>query len=750
MKKLFLYTGFLLYITVGHSQSLHKVQEVKGNASEKIVMNIQKQSGVLASSLSESFESTIFPPTGWTTFTFGGSGWSRETVGTPLPLWGESEITAPPGGGNAVVYCTFSFDSLFNDQWLITPLIEDIQSEDTLYFWMRNQIYDYSDTVYIYYTTDGTDFNLIGRVSYPEFGDTNWGKWYLPLGQYITPGSSVYIGFQEFLYDNLTNGGAICLDLVEIKSTVTANAPTVTTNNPSNVTSSSATLNGTVNPNNSTTTVSFQYGTSIAYGNQVDAEQSPVNGTNNVNVSASISGLQSNTLYHFRVVAIGGGTTVNGSDATFTTSQTTTYPSNINLNNSFTFNDPTQSSSYRMIGLPGNNNLPPTQFISGTQKTDWNMFYDNGAADNYFVEYNGSTTFNFAPGKGFWVLSRNAINVNTQVNTVTLAGDNTYSVAVHSGWNIISNPFEKNVSLTDIQNANGLTANAIIYAFNGNFSQPTTMLPYEGYYFNNVTSLNSLKIPYPFTTGTQRTSEPSYPFSEKNLTLKLNTEEFSSNVIIGFDQSASYDFDDMDYFAPPGDFEEVRINLINNKLSTSYKQLFTEHRPQVGEGQKFDLLIKNATSKKADLLIEGVEKFTEYEIYLVDERLKKFYDLKTVNKIEMGGNRQSNEFSLLIGNRNFINTYKDNSVPTEFAIYQNYPNPFNPSTFIRYQVPEKMHVSIKVFDVLGNLIKTLVDEVKNEGYYEVEWDAGNQTSGVYFYQIKTAGFTEAKKMILLR
>jgi hypothetical protein len=849
MKKLLLFTGFFICSTVGYSQSLHKVQEVKGNTSEKIALNIPKQS-VPASSLSESFESTTFPPTGWTTFTFSGSGWSRETVGTPLPLWGESEITTPPGGGNAVAYCTFSFDSSFNDQWLITPLIGDVRSEDTLYFWMRNQIYDYSDTVYIYYTTDGTEFNLIGRVSYPELGDTNWGKWYLPLGQYITSGSSVYIGFQEFLYDNQTNGGAICLDLVEIKGTETANAPTVTTNSASNVTSNSATLNGTVNPNNSSTTVtfeygtsasygneipatpspidgnlgigvsadlsglqpnttyhyrvratnsvgvsggtdvtfttssvsapsastgsatnistnsatlngtvnpngmttavSFQYGTTTAYGNQLGADQSPVSDSSNVSVSTNISGLQANTLYHFRVVAIGGGTTANGSDATFTTSQTTTYPSTINLNNSFTFNALTQSSSYRMLGLPGNNNLPPTQFISGTQKTDWNMFYDNGATDNYFEEYNGSTTFNFTPGKGFWVLSRNAINVNTQVNTVTLAGDNTYSVTIHSGWNIISNPFEKNVSLADIQNANGLAANAIIYAFNGNFSQPTTMSPYEGYYFNNVTGLNSLKIPYPFTTGTQKISEPFYPFSEKNFTLKLNTEEFSSKVIIGFDQSASYDFDDMDYFAPPGDFEEVRINLINNKLSTSYKQLFTEHRPQVGEGQKFDLLIKNATNKKADLLAEGVEKFTEYEIYLVDERLKKFYDLKTANKIEIKGNHQSNEFSLLIGNRNFINTYKENSTPTEFALYQNYPNPFNPSTFIRYQVPEKMHISIKVFDVLGDLIKTLVDEVKNEGYYEAVWDASNQTSGVYFYQIKTESFTETKKMILLR
>ena len=226
MKKYLLLTlNIFLFLSLAYPQNLHKVKEVQESKIEQLNLNVLNKPGIPSASLSESFESTTFPPSGWTIVTNGGSGWSRETVGTPLPEWGGSTITTPSGGGNAVAYCTYSNNPSFNDQWLITPLIQNIQSTDTLFFWMRNQIDDYSDTVYIYYSTDGTNFNQIGQVNYPELGDTNWGKWYLHLGQYITAGSDVYISFREYLVDNLNNGGAISLDLVSISGSGTSTYP---------------------------------------------------------------------------------------------------------------------------------------------------------------------------------------------------------------------------------------------------------------------------------------------------------------------------------------------------------------------------------------------------------------------------------------------------------------------------------------------------------------------------------------------
>jgi hypothetical protein len=90
------------------------------------------------------------------------------------------------------------------------------------------------------------------------------------------------------------------------------------------------------------------------------------------------------------------------------------------------------------------------------------------------------------------------------------------------------------------------------------------------------------------------------------------------------------------------------------------------------------------------------------------------------------------------------------NIPTEYGLDQNYPNPFNPSTRINYQLPENSFVSVKVYDILGNLIATLVDEEVEAGFHSVNWNAGNLSSGVYFYTINSGSFTATKKLMLLK
>ncbi len=87
---------------------------------------------------------------------------------------------------------------------------------------------------------------------------------------------------------------------------------------------------------------------------------------------------------------------------------------------------------------------------------------------------------------------------------------------------------------------------------------------------------------------------------------------------------------------------------------------------------------------------------------------------------------------------------------TDYLLYQNYPNPFNPTTTINFSVPNLSFVTLKIFDVLGNEITTLVNEEKPMGNYEVEFDATNLSSGVYFYRLQASDFIDTKKMILLK
>ena len=97
----------------------------------------------------------------------------------------------------------------------------------------------------------------------------------------------------------------------------------------------------------------------------------------------------------------------------------------------------------------------------------------------------------------------------------------------------------------------------------------------------------------------------------------------------------------------------------------------------------------------------------------------------------------------------------NSSVPEKFSLYQNYPNPFNPTTKIRFDIPETvkrktLNVKLIVYDVLGKEITTLVNEELNTGSYIIDWNASDYPSGVYFYKLETEGYTNVKRMILVK
>jgi hypothetical protein len=88
--------------------------------------------------------------------------------------------------------------------------------------------------------------------------------------------------------------------------------------------------------------------------------------------------------------------------------------------------------------------------------------------------------------------------------------------------------------------------------------------------------------------------------------------------------------------------------------------------------------------------------------------------------------------------------------PDIFKLYQNYPNPFNPTTTINYELPITNYVELSIFNYLGQKVATLISEVQNTGYHQVEWDASKFSSGVYYYQIKAGEFFATRKMLLIK
>ncbi len=93
---------------------------------------------------------------------------------------------------------------------------------------------------------------------------------------------------------------------------------------------------------------------------------------------------------------------------------------------------------------------------------------------------------------------------------------------------------------------------------------------------------------------------------------------------------------------------------------------------------------------------------------------------------------------------------EQHALPYEFALAQNYPNPFNPSTTIRYSVPARGQVTIRIYNLLGQEVATLFDGMQEPGHYTIVWDASRQSSGVYFYRMTAPGFNAVRKMLVIR
>jgi hypothetical protein len=119
------------------------------------------------------------------------------------------------------------------------------------------------------------------------------------------------------------------------------------------------------------------------------------------------------------------------------------------------------------------------------------------------------------------------------------------------------------------------------------------------------------------------------------------------------------------------------------------------------------------------------------------------------------------EIYCLSSSNSGVDTEEDHKV-FHFSLFQNYPNPFNPSTLIpftiygsRFIVHSPIHTTLKIYNILGKKVRTLVDEPRRAGYYEVIWDGKDDSgkevsSGIYFYQLRAGNFIETKKLVLIK
>lgn len=190
--------------------------------------------------LSESFEGDTFPPPGWTRVCLGGSNWVQSWSGrTPFPAWMSGTMWTPEGGGNRMAYCTYSYakdkfpdsnagDGKINNNWIISRKVRNVQPDTVLGFWVSKCFIKFADILNVKISTTGQaveDFTIdAATYNFPRETEENTTTWEqdrkeyeyktIPIGTLVPAGSDIYIGFQEYYFNNWYDVGGMQLDLI--------------------------------------------------------------------------------------------------------------------------------------------------------------------------------------------------------------------------------------------------------------------------------------------------------------------------------------------------------------------------------------------------------------------------------------------------------------------------------------------------------------------------------------------------------
>ena len=152
--------------------------------------------------------------------------------------------------------------------------------------------------------------------------------------------------------------------------------------------------------------------------------------------------------------------------------------------------------------------------------------------------------------------------------------------------------------------------------------------------------------------------------------------------------------------------------------------------------------VEELTNLSFSLKTSGMRKTKVHLKILLDENISGEYTLSELT---------AEDSVLHIGKEGYQEvSFGGDLAVIEYALEQNYPNPFNPSTTLKYQIQQNGFVTLKVYDILGKEVATLVNEVKTQGIYEVNFNASNLASGVYLYRLNVNDYVDVKKMILLK
>ncbi|WP_205720181.1 putative Ig domain-containing protein [Fodinibius halophilus] len=411
------------------------------------------------------------------------------------------------------------------------------------------------------------------------------------------------------------------------------------------------------------------------------------------------------------------------------------------------------SNDYRLVGLPGGDDVPVDELFEGEYGKDWKVFSDNGKQEDYLVEYSENNPLTFSEGKGYWVLSKKALTVGGKIQPVPISKKDTYSITLQPGWCIISTPFTRTVNWEDVQKYN--QTNFAIFGYDGSFYESDKLKPFFAYYvYNDEGKEVELEIPYTSINKreqeekTERKKLSSKP-AKITLEVKMKGQKRPANVHMVYDAQQSEQNRHTKYM-PPLKLSKFGAGIVNKKESNRKKLLHTV-------GDVFDRDRKHYTIEiKANK--KGIVKWTpkisglnnNIAVMVTEAKKGRAKILRNGETYPFMSAEGRKQFEVYIGTTAELEKVKDSMIPQKITLNQNYPNPFNPTTTIQFGIKKQSDVTLEVFDVLGRKVKTLVNERLKEGWHQVNFDGRRLASGTYFYRLIVGRKLHTKKMVLIK
>lgn len=437
------------------------------------------------------------------------------------------------------------------------------------------------------------------------------------------------------------------------------------------------------------------------------------------------------------------------------------YSSDVPVSITYSFDDAAEAQDYRLVALPGAANRPLDGTLNGEAGINWQAFWDDGSENDYLVKFDGSDRFVFEPGVGFWLVTTGAWSVEETFSTVALSEDYRATVDLHEGWNIVSNPLDRDVPWGAIEAVNGENLQTL-WQFDGGFVEADTFRSAkngEAFYFLNDQDLDSLAVPYP--------GAPSYPGANGKkvfatteapslLLAAYQADRRTSGIQVSLHPAAHSGLDAYDQFAPPGRFETatLRLRVPDGAPSKRLRYLAHEYRPLDGEGQSFDLTL---TAKEGPVVLKALEldHVDGREVRLIDETTGRPYDLRATPSVTLHPGEEPMALTLAIGTQAFVEEETAKAAPDELKFLPNYPNPFRGQTTLEYALPEQATVRLTVYDILGRRMRVLARGEQRAGIHRIQWDGRTSTgqlvaSGLYLVRLKAMGQQHVQKIILVR